>query len=129
MDADAVDWYVYHQANALMLKVSCGQKRYSIGEDLGVGNGGNRQHGFLLDPHRHPAQYVEAGKIRPGHRLVLLGFGVGYSSERAPSRGRRTKELTAVDNIVFFFPFRETEMKTQDFLNKLCPTLAGRRTA
>ena len=29
-------------------------------------------------------RYVETGKIRPGHRLVLLGFGVGYSWADVP---------------------------------------------
>ncbi len=73
----AVDWYVYHQANSFMLthlavKSGISRERMVLCmED--VGNTVSASIPIAI------ARYVEAGKIRPGQRLVLVGFGAGYS--------------------------------------------------
>jgi 3-oxoacyl-[acyl-carrier-protein] synthase-3 len=74
---ESVDWYVYHQANAFMLEHLARKSRLPaekmVLEMKDIGNTVSSSIPIAIQ------RCVEAGKIRPGHRLVLLGFGVGYS--------------------------------------------------
>jgi len=75
--ADAVDWYVYHQANRYMLehlarRSKIPPEKMLIDVDV-VGNTVSASIPLAI------CRAVEAGKIQPGQRLVLVGFGVGYS--------------------------------------------------
>lgn len=74
---DQVDWYVYHQANKFMLEnlaprsmIPPERMVWCLEE---VGNTVSASIPIALSAH------AEAGKILPGQRLVLVGFGVGYS--------------------------------------------------
>lgn len=77
LSPEDVDWYVYHQANKFMLENLAvrskvpPQKMVLAMED--VGNTVSSSIPIALQ------RYVEAGRIQPGHKLVLVGFGVGYS--------------------------------------------------
>jgi 3-oxoacyl-[acyl-carrier-protein] synthase-3 len=76
-NADTVDWYVYHQANALMLNFLAAKSQIPPAKMvLEMGDIGNTVSSSIPIAIQ---RYVETGKIRPGQRLVLLGFGVGYS--------------------------------------------------
>jgi 3-oxoacyl-[acyl-carrier-protein] synthase-3 len=74
---DDVDLFIFHQASAFMLsalkkKCSIADERFLIClED--VGNTVSSTIPITL------ARAKEAGRIRPGMRLMLLGFGVGYA--------------------------------------------------
>lgn len=74
---ESVDWYVYHQANRYMLEQLA--RRSRIPEEKmvvyleDVGNTVSASIPIALSRHR------EAGKLQAGDRLVLVGFGVGYS--------------------------------------------------
>jgi 3-oxoacyl-[acyl-carrier-protein] synthase-3 len=72
-----VDWYIYHQANAFMLD-NLAQRSKVPPEKMvialeDVGNTVSASIPIALK------RYVEAGKIKAGQRLMLIGFGVGYS--------------------------------------------------
>ncbi len=72
-----VDWYVYHQANKYMLE-NLAQRSQIPWEKMvlaleDVGNTVSASIPLAIQ------RYVETGKIRPGQRLMLIGFGVGYS--------------------------------------------------
>jgi 3-oxoacyl-[acyl-carrier-protein] synthase-3 len=72
-----VDFYIYHQANKFMLQQVA--QRSKIPESkvvLSMEDIGNTSSASIPIAIQ---RYVEAGRIRPGHRLVLVGFGVGYS--------------------------------------------------
>ena len=74
---DSVDWYVYHQANKYMLehlarRSKIPPEKMLIDVDV-VGNTVSASIPVAI------CRAVEAGKIQPGQRLVLVGFGVGYS--------------------------------------------------
>ncbi|NQU26230.1 MAG: ketoacyl-ACP synthase III [Candidatus Nealsonbacteria bacterium] len=77
LSSDDVDWYVYHQANKYMLEHLA--RRSKIPDDkmiIDVETTGNTVSASIPIAIQRS---VEAGKIRVGHRLVLVGFGVGYS--------------------------------------------------
>jgi 3-oxoacyl-[acyl-carrier-protein] synthase-3 len=77
LESSAVDWYVYHQANKYMLDYLA--RRSAIPAEKMIvdvettGNTVSASIPLALE------RAVEAGKIRAGQRLVLVGFGVGYS--------------------------------------------------
>jgi 3-oxoacyl-[acyl-carrier-protein] synthase-3 len=77
LDPADVDAFVFHQANEFMLKELA--KRCGISGDRlvvslsDVGNTSSVSIPIALQRH------VEAGRIQPGMRLVLAGFGVGLS--------------------------------------------------
>jgi 3-oxoacyl-[acyl-carrier-protein] synthase-3 len=73
---DAVDLFVFHQANATMLealrrKLEIPPERFFV--DLDAGNTVSSTIPIAL------CRAVEAGVLRPGMTVLLLGFGVGYS--------------------------------------------------
>jgi 3-oxoacyl-[acyl-carrier-protein] synthase-3 len=74
---DQVDWYVFHQANKFMLenlalcsRIPAAKMVYHLET---VGNTVAASIPLAIEA------YVQAGRIEPGHRLVLAGFGVGLS--------------------------------------------------
>jgi 3-oxoacyl-[acyl-carrier-protein] synthase-3 len=74
---DDIDWYVYHQANKFMLE-NLAQCNNIPSEKMvyhleTVGNTVSSTIPLSVQA------YVEAGRIKPGQRLILVGFGVGYS--------------------------------------------------
>jgi 3-oxoacyl-[acyl-carrier-protein] synthase-3 len=74
---NAVDWYVYHQANKYMLDHLA--RRSAIPAEkmiVDMETTGNTVSASIPIAIQHA---LEAGKIRSGQRLVLVGFGVGYS--------------------------------------------------
>ena len=77
LSPDEIDWYVYHQANKYMLEHLA--RRSKIPEEKmvvdleTVGNTVSASIPIAMQ------RGVEAGRIKAGHRLVLVGFGVGYS--------------------------------------------------
>jgi len=77
LSPDEVDWYVYHQANKYMLehlaKRSRIPKEKMIVDVETVGNTVSASIPLAIQ------RAVEGGRIRAGERLVLVGFGVGYS--------------------------------------------------
>jgi 3-oxoacyl-[acyl-carrier-protein] synthase-3 len=72
-----IDWFVFHQANQYMLRqlaVRCGIPSEKMVIELAdVGNTVSASIPIAL------SRWSEAGRIKPGQRLVLIGFGVGYS--------------------------------------------------
>ncbi len=77
LTVDQIDWFVYHQANRFMLenlalcsRIPASKMVYYMDE---VGNTVSSSIPMAV------AHYVQQGKIRSGHRLLLVGFGVGYS--------------------------------------------------
>jgi 3-oxoacyl-[acyl-carrier-protein] synthase-3 len=75
--ANDIDWFVYHQANRYMLEELA--RRSQIPADrmiidlADVGNTVSASIPIALQ------RAVAKGQIRPGQRLLLAGFGVGYS--------------------------------------------------
>ncbi|MCY2991973.1 MAG: ketoacyl-ACP synthase III [Planctomycetota bacterium] len=74
---DAVDWYVFHQANRFMLenlaksaKLPQEKMVYHLAE---VGNTVSSSIPLAIEA------YVAAGRIQAGQKLLLVGFGVGFS--------------------------------------------------
>jgi len=73
---DAVDLFVFHQANATMLealrrKIAIPEEKFFVDLD-----GGNTV-GSTIPMALRRAE--AAGRLRPGMRVMLVGFGVGYS--------------------------------------------------
>ncbi|MEI8121627.1 MAG: ketoacyl-ACP synthase III [bacterium] len=74
---EQIDWFVLHQANEYMLDELV--KRASLPADkvlrryADVGNTVSSSIPMALEP------ALEEGRILPGHKLLLAGFGVGYS--------------------------------------------------
>jgi len=72
-----VDWYVYHQANKFMLEHLAQKSRVPRDRMVlsmeDVGNVVSASIPIAVQ------RYVEAGKIRAGHKILMVGFGVGYS--------------------------------------------------
>lgn len=72
-----VDYFVFHQANRYMLENLC--RKIGIPADKFIlelrdcGNTGSNSIPIALK------RAVADGRIRPGHRVMLVGFGVGYS--------------------------------------------------
>lgn len=77
LSPDQIDWYVYHQANKFMLENLARSSRIPAAKMVyhleTLGNTVAASIPLAIEA------YVEAGRIRPGHRLVLVGFGVGLS--------------------------------------------------
>jgi 3-oxoacyl-[acyl-carrier-protein] synthase III len=77
LTVEEVDWFVYHQANKFMIDHL--MKKSHIPEEKmaryyeQVGNTVSSSIPIAM------REYIDKLKIRPGHRLVLVGFGVGYS--------------------------------------------------
>jgi 3-oxoacyl-[acyl-carrier-protein] synthase III len=72
-----VDWFVFHQANQYMLdhlrqKIGIPEAKFVI-DMSDCGNTGSTSIPIAFK------RAVVAGRIRPGHRVMLVGFGVGYS--------------------------------------------------
>ncbi|MDD4890051.1 MAG: ketoacyl-ACP synthase III [Phycisphaerae bacterium] len=72
-----IDWYVYHQANKYILgelaKLSdVPPEKMPVNYEK-IGNTVSSSIPMVI------RDYVAAGKIRAGQRLLLIGFGVGYS--------------------------------------------------
>jgi 3-oxoacyl-[acyl-carrier-protein] synthase-3 len=77
MTLQDVDWLIPHQANVRILEAT-GRKLGLPREKLVVtvdhhGNTSAASVPLALD------EYVRAGKIRPGHRLLLQGVGGGFT--------------------------------------------------
>jgi 3-oxoacyl-[acyl-carrier-protein] synthase-3 len=74
---DAIDLFVFHQANAMMLdalrrKLEIPPERFFV--DLSdAGNTVSSTIPIAL------SRAAEQGRLAPGHRVMLVGFGVGYS--------------------------------------------------
>lgn len=75
--AGDVDWYAYHQANQFMLEALAAESRIPMEKMVlsfeDVGNTVSASIPIAVQ------RYVEAGKIRPGQKVLMVGFGVGYS--------------------------------------------------
>jgi 3-oxoacyl-[acyl-carrier-protein] synthase-3 len=72
-----IDYYVYHQANKFMLEQLAHRSKVPAGRlALAMEDVGNTSCASIPITIQ---KYVEQGKIVPGSRLVLLGFGVGFS--------------------------------------------------
>ncbi len=74
---EVIDLFVFHQANATMLealrrKLEIPPARFAVALD-GVGNTVSSTIPITL------RRYAESGRLKPGMRLMLVGFGVGYS--------------------------------------------------
>ncbi len=74
---DEIDWYVYHQANEFMLRKLAAQSKIPWEKMVlcmeAIGNTVSASIPIAL------AEAIEAGQLRPGQLLALIGFGVGYS--------------------------------------------------
>ena len=74
---DEIDWFVYHQANRYMLEHLAKRSKIPLDKMVidvhDIGNTVSASIPIALQ------RGVEEGKIEPGHRLLLVGFGVGYS--------------------------------------------------
>lgn len=77
LSVESVDWYVYHQANKYMLEHLARRSKIPAEKMLinsqDVGNTVSASIPVSI------CQACDAGWIRDGHLLVLVGFGVGYS--------------------------------------------------
>lgn len=77
LQAQDIDYYIFHQANAFMLeslrrKIKIPKEKFVISfEDCG-----NTVSSTIPIALQH---MVDSGIIRPEHKLMLVGFGVGYS--------------------------------------------------
>jgi 3-oxoacyl-[acyl-carrier-protein] synthase III len=77
LSSDSIDWFVYHQANKYLLEQLA--RRSKIPADkmiIDVEDIGNTVSASIPIAIQRA---VEAGRIVPGQRLLLAGFGVGYS--------------------------------------------------
>jgi 3-oxoacyl-[acyl-carrier-protein] synthase-3 len=77
LDAADIDMYVFHQANAYMLehlrkKMSIAPERFAV-QMADCGNTVSSTIPIAL------AQLQREGRVKPGMRLMLVGFGVGLS--------------------------------------------------
>ncbi len=74
---DDVDWWVFHQANRFMLEnlAKCSQidEAKMVFHLETLGNTVSSSIPLAIN------RYVESGRIESGQRLVLIGFGVGFS--------------------------------------------------
>lgn len=77
LTAEQIDWFVYHQASKVILSHLAqrsgvpAEKMVMAFED--IGNTVSASIPIAL------YRYSQAGRIKPGQRLMLIGFGVGYS--------------------------------------------------
>jgi 3-oxoacyl-[acyl-carrier-protein] synthase-3 len=77
LSRDAVDWYIFHQANKFMLenlakcsKIPPAKMAYHLAE---VGNTVSSSIPLTIEA------YLQTGRIQPGQNLLLAGFGVGFT--------------------------------------------------
>ena len=75
LGADAVDWYVFHQANAFMnehlrVKLKIPKERAPLHFE---------RYGNTVSSSIPIALHASAGRFCPGDHVMLVGFGVGYS--------------------------------------------------
>ncbi len=74
---DEIDWFVYHQANKFMLdrlaQLTDVPDEKMVLDVEHVGNTVSASVPIAIQT------YVDAGRIKPGHKLLLAGFGVGLS--------------------------------------------------
>ena len=74
---DDYDWFVYHQANKYMLENLFSRSKIPPQKAAQayemIGNTVSSSIPIAIET------YVQAGKIVPGQRLMLVGFGVGFS--------------------------------------------------
>lgn len=75
LSADAVDWYVFHQANAFMnehlrAKLKIPKEKAPLHLE---------RYGNTVSSTIPIALHAAAGRFCPGDRVMLVGFGVGYS--------------------------------------------------
>jgi 3-oxoacyl-[acyl-carrier-protein] synthase-3 len=77
LSLDQIDWFVYHQANRYMLEQLARRSKIPAEKMVidvdDIGNTVSASIPIALQ------RGVEAGNIQPGDRLLLAGFGVGYS--------------------------------------------------
>ena len=74
---EQIDWYVYHQANKFMLEALAQRSDVPLAKVvMDLEDTGNLVSASIPVAMQ---RYAEAGKIRPADRLLLVGFGVGYS--------------------------------------------------
>jgi 3-oxoacyl-[acyl-carrier-protein] synthase-3 len=72
-----IDFFVFHQANGFMLESL--RRKIKIPRDkfiLSFQNSGNTVSSTIPIA---LGDMIEQGILKPGHRLMLVGFGVGYS--------------------------------------------------
>lgn len=77
LSLEEIDWFVYHQANLFMMKhlaeasqIPWEKMVFSMKD---IGNTVSASIPIAM------ARYLDEGKIVPGQKLALVGFGVGYS--------------------------------------------------
>ncbi len=74
---EQVNWFVYHQANKYMLEYLAKKSRIPMEKmAMSLEDIGNTSSASIPIALR---RYAQDGKIQPGHRVLLAGFGVGYS--------------------------------------------------
>jgi 3-oxoacyl-[acyl-carrier-protein] synthase-3 len=77
LKSEAIDWYVFHQANKFMLDSLAKCSRIPADKMVfhldTVGNTVSASIPLAIEA------YVESGKIRAGQKLVIAGFGVGLT--------------------------------------------------
>jgi 3-oxoacyl-[acyl-carrier-protein] synthase-3 len=74
---EEIDLFVFHQANQYMLNHL--RKRMKIPEErfyIAMSHCGNTVSSTIPIALKHA---LEDGKLKPGHRVMVVGFGVGYS--------------------------------------------------
>lgn len=74
---DAVDLFVFHQANAMMLEAL--RRKMGLPVDkffVSLSETGNTVSSTIPIA---LCQAVASGRLRPGHRVLSIGFGVGYT--------------------------------------------------
>ncbi|MBM3999696.1 MAG: ketoacyl-ACP synthase III [Planctomycetes bacterium] len=77
LSIDQIDWFVYHQANRFMLENLAVCSRIPLEKVVyhlkDVGNTVSSSIPLAM------RAYADQGRLTPGQRLMLIGFGVGYS--------------------------------------------------
>ena len=77
LTTDDVDWFVFHQANKFMLehlrdKIGIPEEKFAIALEE-CGNTVSSSIPVALK------ELANAGQLKPGQKIMLVGFGVGYS--------------------------------------------------
>jgi 3-oxoacyl-[acyl-carrier-protein] synthase III len=77
LSSEDIDWYVYHQANKFMLEQLAERSKVPTEKMVmafqDVGNTVSSSIPIALK------MYLDQGRIQAGQRLLMVGFGVGYS--------------------------------------------------
>ncbi len=77
MQMDDIDLFIFHQANGAMLEFL--RKRIKIPEDKFINNVENIGNTIGSTIPIAMKQSVDNNKIKPGNRIMVLGFGIGFS--------------------------------------------------